>query len=183
MSDTPIIPIPEKFKVFHDRETLVIRRKWFGPQVFFLIPFTLFWDGFMVFWFYKAFMDGQWEMMAFGSIHALVGVGLTYFVICNFANATDITINPRHVGVKIHPFPWPGNKQIKTTDITQLFCDERISQGKHGTSVSYTVKIIDKLGKSTKLISGLKDVSEARFIENKVESLLGIENKPVAGEV
>ena len=183
MSTTPIVPIPEKFSVFHDRDKLVIRRKWFGPIVFFLIPFTLCWDGFMVFWFYKAFTAGEWMMAAFGSIHALVGVGMTYFIICTFANSTDITIDPRHVSVKIHPFPWPGGKDIPTTDIAQLYCDKQVTQTKNGTSKSYSVKIIDKHGKSTKLIAGLRDVQEAKFIEDKVESILGIENQPVTGEI
>lgn len=162
---------------------MVIRRKWFGPHVFFLIPFTLFWDGFMVFWFYTAFTQGQLMMAAFGSIHAMVGIGLTYFVICSFANATDIAVDPNHVEVKIHPFPFPGGKKIRTSDITQLYCDERISHNKNGTSVSYTVKIIDQGGKYTKLVSGLKEAEEAKFIENKIESILGIENQPVAGEI
>ncbi|MEM7672917.1 MAG: hypothetical protein AAF212_06215 [Verrucomicrobiota bacterium] len=183
MGEKPIIPIPDRLQIFHDRDKLVIRRKWFGLQVLFLIPFTLFWNGFLIFWFYRAFTDGQSTMAAFGSIHGLVGLGLIYFLICNFANATDISVDPNHVVVKIHPFPFPGGKKIRTSDITQLYCDKRITRHKNGTSVSYTVKIIDQRGKYTKLVSGLREPEEAKFIESKIESILGIENQPVAGEI
>ena len=182
MAQSPIIPIPEKFKVFYDRDQLVIRRKWFSPALFFLIPFTMFWDGFMVMWFYISITQEIYIMAAFGTLHGLVGLGLTYFVICSFVNATDITVDHQHVGVKIHPFPWPGSKQISTTNITQLYCDERVTRNKNGTSLSYSVKIIDQNGKSIKLVSGLRDPEEAKFIESKVEEILGIKNQTVAGE-
>ena len=183
MAKSPIIPVPEKFKVFYDREKMVIRRKWFGPQVFFLIPFIIFWDGFMVFWFYKAISNEQWMMAAFGSIHGLVGLGMTYFLICCFVNTTDVSVDPRNLEVKIQPFPWPGSKKLSSREITQLYCEEKVTHNKNGTSISYLVKVIDQNGKSTKLIGALKDASEAKFIENKVESILGIQNQAVAGEI
>ena len=182
MEKSPIVPMPEKFSVFYDRDTLVIRRKWFGPRVYLLVPVTMLWNGFVVSWFYKALNQGNMVMAAVGSIHALVGLNITYSLICSFVNATDVTVDPQNVTVKHHPFPWPGNKQIATTDITQMYCDKRVSYKKRRKSVSYAVKIIDQHGKSTNLIKGLCDVEEARFIESKVEAILGIENQAVVGE-
>jgi len=42
----------------------------------------------MVVWMSIALNQGQWIMAAFGSIHALVGLGLIYFCVANFLNKT-----------------------------------------------------------------------------------------------
>ena len=183
MGAKSIIPVPEKFKVFYDQDKMVIRRKWFGLHLLFLIPFTVFWDAFIVGWFYYTIQSEAYFMTAFGAIHGLVGVGLTYFVICCFTNATDISVDAQYLELKHHPYPWPGSKKILSVDITQLHCEEKVTHGKHGPSVSYTVKVIGQQGKGLKLISGLSDASEAKFIEQKVESILGIQNQPVSGEI
>jgi hypothetical protein len=83
-----IVPLPENLSIVHDRGTFIIRRRWFSPIVFFFVFFALFWNGFMVVWMSIALNQGQWIMAAFGSIHALVGLGLIYFCVANFLNKT-----------------------------------------------------------------------------------------------
>lgn len=177
-----IVPLPQNLTVINDRGSIIIRRRWFTPLVFFLVFFATIWNGFMVFWMAMAFSQGASMMAAFGSIHALVGVGLIYFCTASFINKTDVSVDPNHVKVRHYPVPWPGKKQIPVYQIKQLFNKEHVSRNKNGVRVSYAVYVVTEDGREQKLVSGLTDDNQARFIEREIESILGLEDIRVAGE-
>lgn len=178
-----IVPLPANLSIVHDRGAFIIRRRWFSAVAFFMVFFALFWNGFMVVWMSIALSQGQWAMAAFGSIHALVGLGLIYFCVASFVNKTDVSVDPNYLSVRHYPMPWLGSKKIRVHEITQLYCKEQITQGKNGTRVSYRVHAVMSNGRDQKLLSGLTTDTQARFIEHEIESVLGLENREVVGEL
>ena len=186
-SEIPI-PIPETMSVHREAGALTISRRWFGGAIIFMTIFALFWNGFLAIWFGIAISQGIGIMAAFGSIHALVGIGMVYYVIAGYRNRTHIRVNPQTISIEHEPMPWFGAKSISSQGIQQLYSKRRVSSsrsssGRSRTSVSYEVRVIDGHGRDISLIRGLQDDNQALFIEQAIEKHLGIPNRPVRGEM
>lgn len=179
----PDIPMPKDFSVGHEQGGLVITRRWFGPQIIALLVFCIFWDGFMIVWYTIAITQKIWPMAAFGSLHALVGIVLTYSVIAGFLNRTIITIAPGVLKIRHLPLPAPGAKDVPSAEISQLYTKETVSHSRSGVSVSYAVHMKTYDHKDRALISGLTDKEHALYIEQQVERYLGIADTAVSGEI
>ncbi|MDQ8193259.1 hypothetical protein QEH59_02405 [Coraliomargarita sp. SDUM461004] len=177
-----LTPLPANLEILHDRDALIIRRKWFSVFAFFLALFTLIWNGFMVVWMTIALKNGAWPMAAFGSIHAMVGIFLAYFCVASFVNKTDISIDPNYLKVRHYPLPWRGAKKLRVHEIQQLYCKEHIHRSKNGMNISYHLLAITNNRREQKLLSGLQEASQAQFIEREIENILGLKDIPVAGE-
>lgn len=176
-------PLPKNIELVTEYDAIVIRRVWKSPVAYFLIFFSLIWNGFMVGWMSIAISQGAWSMAAFGSIHAAVGLFLIYYTIALFVNKTDIRIDTYNLSVKHYPLRWMGQAQIPVENVQQVYCKEKITRNKNSTSVSYEVHCIDRNNKQKKLLSGLNDSSQAHFIETEIEKVLGIKDRPVSGEI
>lgn len=172
---------PKGIGVKTGMDGLVLERRWMNASAWFLVIFCLFWDGFMVVWFSISIAQKQYEMAAFGSIHAAVGLGLTYTMLCTFINKTLITISARSLSIKHGPLPWFGNKQIAPHEIDQVFVQQSITRNKNGRTIRYHVRYLDTKGKEAKLLGGLSDASHALFLEQEIESTLGIKDRAVPG--
>ena len=179
----PHNPLPPNLELVTEYNAVVIRRTWRSALAYFLIVFSLFWNAFMVGWMYMAITQGIWIMAALGSIHAAVGIGLIYFTIATFLNKTDIRIDSYNLSVKHYPLRWFGQIEIPVESIQQVFCKEVVNHNKNSTSISYEVRCIDRDNRQKKLLSGLNDASQARYIESEIEKTLGIKDRPVTGEV
>ena len=174
---------PKGIELQTTMDGLQIVRKWFSKKVIGLLIFCLFWDGFMVVWFGIAISQKQWAMAAFGSIHGAVGLGLSYLCLAGFVNRTYIEITFRELSIRHRPLPWLGKKRISLGDIKQLFTKEKIHRNKNSTSYTYEVHFKDLKGNETKLLSGLEKPNQALYIEQEIESTLGIEDAPIQGEL
>jgi hypothetical protein len=170
--------LPKGFTLENTGEEIRIRRRWFSPLFIFLTVFVVFWDGFLFVWFIIAFTNGEPAMAAAGSLHALVGIGLTYFVVAGYINSTLIAANGEHLIIYHYPLPWPGTKTLKSPDITQLYCKRVRGSGRSG-SVSYEVRGILQDGRDIKIVGGLTEDTQALFIEQEVENHLKIVDRPV----
>lgn len=176
-------PLPRNIEVLTDFDAIVLRRNWRSGGAYAIALFALVWNGFMVAWMSIALADGAWTMAAFGSIHALVGIGMGYFALASFLNHTDIRINPNVIEVRHAPLPWFGKTTIPVHEVAQLYCAERVTRSKNGTRVSYELRCLDRGKRARKLLSGLQDREQARYIEREIESILGIADRPVSGEL
>ncbi|WPJ97160.1 hypothetical protein SH580_05490 [Coraliomargarita algicola] len=181
-SEKPLIPLPQNLTTHFDRDSFIIRRKWFSALTFFLLFFAIFWNGFMVVWMTLALRDGVWMMAAFGSIHALVGLFMAYFCVASCINKTDVVVDPNYLTVRHYPMPWFGSKKIRVHSIQQLYSKEHISRSKNGVNISYRVYVLTNDNREQKLLTGLTELSQAHFIEHEIENVLGIKDQAVAGE-
>jgi hypothetical protein len=175
---------PRNIEFLEEFRQLVIRRRWFTPVAFFLVFFCIFWDGFLFVWYGIAFgqEDAPLMMVLFPLLHVAVGIGLTYYTICLFVNRTDIRIDTNTLEVRHHPLPWPGQSKTPVHKIRQPFVKERISQTKNGQTITYQVEAILDDASAITLIRSLPNREEARYIERKLEEVLGLEDLAVDGE-
>ncbi len=183
-SRKPVVDLPRRFSVAQDGADLVITRRWFSPSFVFLLFFCVFWDGFLAFWYFMAFTDGSpLPMKLFPVVHVAVGVGLSYFTVAGFVNRTLVRVGPGEIQVRHVPLPWPGNKVLSAESVEQLFSEEKISRGRNGVNRSYQVSAVLRNGAKTRLVRGLQSPDQALFIEQQVERHLGIEDRPIPGEM
>jgi hypothetical protein len=164
--------------------SLTIVHRWFSPKYIGLVVFCVFWDGFLVFWYSMAFTTGApLVMVLFPLIHLAVGVFLTYATAAGFVNRTRIQVEPDSLTIRHGPMPWPGNRTISSIDIEQLFTKEKVSHGKHGTTITYELHAAVREGGKVKLVSGLDDPDQVLYMEQEIEARLKIQDRPVAGEL
>lgn len=119
----------------------------------------------------------------FPLLHVAAGVGLTYFTICGFVNSTRVMANYESLRVRHGPLPWFGNRDVPRLDIDQLFTKEKVVQGKNGPSRSYELHARLRSGRDVKLVTGLSEAEQARFMEQELERFLGIRDEAVSGEL
>lgn len=178
------VPMPAKFRVERSGSDFVIFWDWKSPAMWFLVIFCIFWDGFLLFWYSIAFgTDSPLIMKLFPLIHVAVGLGLTYFAVCMFVNRTFVGVSGGRLTVTHTPLPWPGNRAMPAGEIEQLYCFERVSHGKNGTSVTYEVNAVQRGGTKVKLVGGLQEPEQALFLEQEIERALGIADRRVPGEM
>jgi hypothetical protein len=177
------VPMPKGFEVEGLGGELQITRRWFSPQLIVLTVFALFWNGFMAVWFGIAISQRIWLMALFGIVHAMVGIGLAYYVLAGYFNTTLVRVGMGELSISQGPFPYPGNKRLDSVSIKQLYCKERSHRGEDLTGWSYELHIVTTDGKHEKLLTGLDESEQALYLEQEIERYLGIEDRPVRGEL
>jgi len=143
----------------------------------------MFWDGFMITWYTIAISKGQWAMALFGTLHALVGICLTYFVIAGYINKTYITVTNNVFKIKHKPLPFFKTISMSARELKQLYSKEHISRSNNGTSCTYEVHAKTNSGENIKLVDNLPNSEQALYIEQEVERYLRIDDEPVRGEI
>lgn len=179
------IPLPPSITFNQTPLGVELRRRWFSAIVFFLIPFCIAWDGFIIFWYSMAFGDAHspWIMKVFPLAHVAVGVGLTYFVLATLFNSTSIAATNGRLRVTHGPVPWLGNIEVGGSDISQLFCKELVRNNKNGQSYHYEIWAVLRDSTTRKVVGAGLTMEQALFIEQKMERALGIKDHPVPGEL
>ena len=185
--ERPRAPKPKGVTVEDTGHTLRITRRWFSPVFVFLLFFCIAWDAFLIFWYTMALGGGPggafgWLFVIFPIAHVAVGVGLTYFTVAGFLNRSVIEAAHGELTIRHGPVPWPGNHTLPTDELDQLYCEEQKHHGKNGTSTSYRLSAMLKDGRKLKLLGHLQEPDEALFIEQQIESHLGIPHREIAGE-
>lgn len=197
LREQPDVPLPKRFRVDDLGTELVISWSWFSPAIFFLLFFCIFWDGFLVVWYSIVLglglggLGGEkgpsgWPLLfmaIFPVLHVAVGVGLTYFVLASFVNRTTVRVDRGELTIRHGPVPFPGNKTLLTSDLTQFYCSETVHNHRRSSSVSYELNAVHTDGSKVKLLSGLTELDQGLFLEQRLERFLGIENERVPGEV
>ncbi len=121
--------------------------------------------------------------LLFPILHILIGLNLTYYVLCRWFNCTRVRVGQGELSVRNGPLPWPGNKVVRTGDLKQLYAKEMVSRDRKGTSSSFEVRAITHSGRNILIVTDLESSEQALFIEQNIEQRLGIENEPVPGAI
>jgi hypothetical protein len=177
-----IIGLPERFKLDQGGDSL--RISWHWPKLAGVVlgVFAIAWDAFLVAWYHQALSRGEPSLVAliFPIGHVAAGFVISYLAAASLVNTTSIEVTSGELRIAHHPLPFPGNRTLRVGDIRQLFCVERT--GRRG---SRTFAVMARLAsdREVTLISSLTSDREARFIEQRLESRLGLINQPVSGEL
>ena len=177
------VPIPEKWQVDAKPGSLVVKWRWFSAAVFFLVPFTLFWNGILsVMAFGGTENFAHPERLLFGLVipHVWVGLGLAYYCVALFLNSTTVKVLDGTLHVKHGPLPWRGTKAIAAREVQQLFVVEK--RGNKG-SISYELCALMRDGRRQTVLVGLTSDASARFLEVRLEQVMNITDQAVEGEL
>ena len=177
------VAVPERWQVDARPGSLQVKWRWFSVVAFFLVPFTLFWNGIMT-TMAVGFTEGftHPERLFFGLLipHVWVGIGLAYYCVALFVNSTTVKVGGGTLHVSHGPLPWRGTKTIPVRDLAQLFVVEK--RGNRG-SLSYELCGLMRDGKRQSILTGLTDETSARFLEVRLEQVMNIVDHAVAGEL
>lgn len=177
----PIPPKPSGVRIDDDGYRLRIRRRWFGVHYIFLLFFCIAWDSFLVFWYSMAFGgDAPWIMVVFPIAHVAVGVGLTYIVLAGLLNTTTITADPQALIVRHRPIPWSGNANYAASQIQQFYVKHDKAEVNGQKTFGLYAMLADR--QEVKLLSGLLDAGQGKFIEQELERHLQIAPAAVKDE-
>ena len=185
------VPRPDNYTVDDFGGELQIIKRWrSGCAILFLIFFAGAWNTFV---FVIPFSDtGHFdEVPLFVRLimipFQIVGICLAYLLLGTFVNRTTIYVGSRTIRLKHEPLPFPGNVEIETADIDQLFVRERIVRRSSDSGSRYrsacSVEVQCKDGERKKLINPVADVDTGLWIEEVIEERLGIADRPVRGEI
>lgn len=177
------VPLPPLLSVSTVGGELRIERRWYACTAIFLTAFCIMWFGFLAVWYVMAFAVGNVIMMVFPLLHVTLGLVIAYSTAAMYVNRTRIVAGRGHLTVNHGPLPWPGNRDIPTIQLEQLYCEEKFSRSRSGTSVSYSVMARTTNGRQIALVTGLYDRDQALYMEQEIERHLKITDQHVAGGI
>lgn len=174
------LPPPDGVTVAEQAGGLVVKRRWFHATYLGLLAFAVFWDGFLVVWYaaaFAGFASGEGDALfalLFPLLHVAAGVGITWMALAGLLNRTTVTVRGSKLRVQHGPVPWAHPPVIPTARLRQLFVVQR--RGSKG-AISYELHARLTDGSSEKLLGGLRDLRQGRYIEKRVEAFVGIRDR------
>lgn len=190
----PQLPTPSAVRIEKDGESARLVQRWFSGKYLAMLIFVIPWDAFLCFWYSMAFgangmgggMQGglPWIFFIFPIGHLAIGIGMTYSVLTGFFNRTVIELSREELSVWFEPLPWLGEKTIKTSNILQFYCKEKMTHGKRGSTRSqYELHVVTKDNRQVKLLGGIDAPDVALFFETQLETWMRISDQRVVGEL
>lgn len=188
-----LTPLPTGFQMTDESGVLTITRRWFNLSHPIMLFFSLFWNGFLVFWYsllpQLTDSEGQFDpflliFYLFPLLHVAVGVGLLYSGLAGLFNTTRVIVGGGRVQVQHGPLPWWGARDLEAGQIKQFYTKESVSVSKGGNrSVTYNVLAILRDNRQISFVTGLTDKQQGLFLEKTLEDRLYLRDEPVLGEV
>lgn len=165
-----------------------IERRWFGPSAIVALVFAVFWI-----WGARhvALWLGTWRgpfpysvFRLFPLVHLAIGVGVGYGALAYLLNTTRVEADRAHVSVRHGPLPWKRGVDLSPGAIAQIYCVPRLRRsGDETPSTVYDIRARLRDGRTENLLTGLLSCEQALYVEQEMEWRLGIEDRPVLGEV
>ncbi len=175
------VPLPEGISLRTTEKGLAIERRWWSPAVIPMLGFTLFWDGFMVVWYAIAITQRQWMMAIFGTFHGLIGLGLLYGCLLGLVQRTRVKVEGGELVVEHYPLPYQASTSWPAGRLEQLYVKR--AEVSNDSAATYELHAILSDRSHVKILDGLQESAQALFLEQRIESLLGITDRPVRGEL
>lgn len=162
---------------------LSIQWPWKVKGNFFLLAFSIVWNVITLFVVAGIFLSEGFSLLAILplSFHLLIGLFMLYFSITRYVNKTEVSVDHQSLTVDLGPLPWFGKKNIKSSELEQLFVikDGSESAGSVKTDL-YAVRAKLKNGKQLTIVSGLRSQERGLEIERLIEDYLKIKDEPVS---
>jgi len=183
------VAMPDSFTVERIGKRMTVRIRWFKLTELMLIPFAIAWNAFLVGW-YSAALGGDGPSGGFGLVfilfpigHVAVGVGVAYRALANLLNRTIVKVTPVQLSVNHLPLPWWPIRSVPVREIEQLYVTRKVARGKNGTSVNFELRAVTRQHAAMLLLGGLSSLDQALWLEQELEDVLDIRDRPVAGEI
>jgi len=182
------VPTDHKVRESDTGDGLTLTMSWFSAKTIFMAFFAVFWNGFLVVWYsigFAALAAGETEtivMLVFPVLHVVAGFYIAYAALTGFVNTTTVTVNRSGIEVRHGPLPWPGNKTLDSGEIAQLYVSPRQVSSKNASQIVYDVTAVGPDNREIVLVKGVENDNAAVFMERRIETWLGIEDRQVPGQ-
>lgn len=180
-------PQPDSVTETRDENGLTLSYRWFNWMHLLILPFCVIWDGFLFVWYSKALSRGAAAtdtMFWFPLLNVAAGIGLSYYTLAGLLNRTRVTVLGGEITVRHGPVPWPGGRTLSTADFVQLYREERIStSSRGGRNTSYHLCVVTRGNRKLRLVSNVPAADIALYLEQAIESAIGLADRRVAGEM
>ena len=182
-ADAPMKPVGDlsRFTIEKSGDELSVRWRWRSCGTLLLVPFALFWNGFIAVWIAAAASTGEPLFALFGIPFVVVGIGLAYLAVALQVNGTTVRVRDGVLSVEHGPLPWKAPEPIPADRLSQLYVKERVRRGKNGPHTDYQLMAVRDDGTERALLTDSTDGTQ-RAVERMLEVHLGLEDRAVAGE-
>jgi hypothetical protein len=142
---------------------------------------------FMIVWYSAVVMSYRsgenlpkiWFAAMWALLHVVVIVGWTYYAICCHFNRTVITLTKTSLVIRHGPLPLLWSERYNSQDFQQLFCRE-VKEPRRGPSrITYELLAWNRDDSFDVLLTGFEDLSQAHFLEARIERYLGLTKERV----
>lgn len=160
---------------------VTIVRRWYAQVAWFMALFLVLWFSILS----RVVLGDSTTPLPFRLfplLHVAAGLFVGYWTLALFFNRSTVRITDDELSVTHAPLPWPGNLRIRSAELTQIFTQLRVTQGKNGEIRTYDVVAIMNGGERRVLVKGLAEPDQALFLEQRIEERLGIVDVAVMGE-
>lgn len=148
----------------------------------FFLVFTIGWNAILSPFVITGIATGEWRILAFASLHILVGVSFLIYTLGLIFNKTRVVVTSQGVEIKNGPIPIPlnPNRFIAVRDIEQLFVEEYVPSKTNGRpDYTYAVTALTTSAERQRLVGGFSQSAHALYLEQEMETFLNIKDKPV----
>jgi len=171
---------PKGITAYSEMDTLVIRRRWYHWSYWAQSMVLILWYAFfmhLIFSNYKSNTNIDWYLMliAFGII-------FIYQNLAGYFNRTEIRLSEGNIRIQHGPLPWFGNILLQTEGICQIISAEN-TEGQFKLNFFYDIIIRFNNGRSEKLLTGIIQYDQARFIEQQLGAYYGVEDEHLTGKI
>ena len=180
---------PENVDIEDTPLRLRLSRRWYHPSLFFLLFFCIAWNAFLIGWYTMGSQMGEdgvigLIMFIFPIGHVAVGVSLAYGVIAGFLNRTTVEVSASELSIRHGPIPWKGNQRLAASDISQIYCKASKAAVRREAAAVLQPTLYAKLkdDRRIKLLSKMGELETLRYLEQRLEERLGINDRSVPGE-
>ena len=183
-------PQPSNLSVASDGQTWGASWSWRSATLFFLIPFTIAWDSFLIFW-YSMALGGHapWLMIVFPIAHVAAGVGLTYAVVAGLLNRTNVWTDGGALTIWHGPIHGGAPQRLARGEADTLFVrlDRNVYAAEDGSFGRYgrgcpTGTLFARLRSgSERPLLKRTDPNVLLYLRQELLPRLGLPDAPVAG--
>jgi hypothetical protein len=153
------IGLPDEMEFIDHGDSIEIVWKWFSIKFIVMTVFIIFCNTFLFLWYNNFTSKSRLIAFLFPIFQVGVGVSLTYYVLAGWLNRTHVFASHDLLGIRHRPIPWFGNKDIKASDVKQIYSKEKVSKNalEFGgpRNVYYELRIVTNDGRNIGLIKGL----------------------------
>lgn len=179
------IALPEKMQLVQQGSHIEIVRRWFDPEflVFGMVGIFLGWVVFGYLSWIHIFnsLANDFPSAVLPMVFASAAIWLMYYGAAGSINRTRISVSRDRISVRHGPLPWPGNRQLETTNIKQFYIQAK--RGAKGRISRYEVFALSRSHEAIKLVNGPRLSSmQASYIQQELERLVRTGNE-VSGAV
>lgn len=160
---------------------MVLARRWRSAdlaRLAFMVPFCLFWDGFLVVW-YSVILSHFGEpsgpslaFVLFPLMHVAIGLGITYSTLASLLNSTTVRVEGDVASVVHGPLPWRGNLRLSLEGARGVFVRQ---QGPLGRASDPWSVLVDTRDSAASVLIGGLTAEHARFVAARLADHLRVD--------